>query len=110
MLGAELPEDQDQALAVLLDAATHFLMGGGVLSLQDWAAMDTRDRAVFVRAGRKVRAWQAAQTGLAAQGHLHALKVMADVDGGQAHDDAVMTAALARALQKPTEVVHGRPV
>ena len=89
---------------ILTEHARFFLQGGGQLALADWASLDELERAAFAAAGRRLRVEQAVRVGLAAQGDLAAMRVQAEVDGGQAHDEAALSAAV-RAAKAAT---HGR--
>lgn len=89
--GPDLP---GEARAVLVEHARMFLAAGGSLSLDDWGALYGAERAAFVAAGRELAVRQAVRIGEAAQGDLAALRVLAEIDGGQAHDDARLAIAV----------------
>lgn len=96
-----IPADHPDAMPLLVQGAHDALEGGVVLSLQDWAAMGFHERAAFTAAGRRLAIANALRVGLAASGESG--RVLGEVDGGQAHDDAL----LSRALRACAEVARG---
>ncbi len=97
-------DDQDsraKLAAVLTGHARYFLQAGGSISLQDWLSLDQAERAAFSAAGRTLQIEQAIRIGTAAQGDLAAMRVQAELDGGKAHDDSLLAAAV-RALAAAT--------
>lgn len=87
-------DDRTKLAGILTGHARHYLQGGGVLSLQDWLSLDQAERAAFAAAGRVLQVEQAIRIGQAARGDLAALRVQAELDGGKAHDDALLSAAV----------------
>ena len=66
----------------LVEGAEDFLRAGGSILLQDWAGFSPLEKEAAAVAGERLRAEQAALSGLSAQGH-HA-RVLAPADGGDA--------------------------
>lgn len=98
-------EDARATIAALLTGhARHFLQGGGSLSLRDWLDLDQPERAAFTAAGKALAVEQAIRIGQSAQGDLAALRVKAEIDGGQDHDRALLRTAVQAAAR---EVRHG---
>lgn len=93
--------------AVLVEHARMFLDGGGTLTLDDWAGLTGTERAAFVAAGRARAVEQAVRIGRASQGDLAALRVFAEVDGGQAHDDAALELATKQIARASQGAAHG---
>lgn len=84
----------DALRALLGEHARAFLLGGGHLSLAEWAGLHGLERAALTAAGRRLVVEQAVRVGTAAQGDLAALRVQAEVDGGEAHDAAMLRTAV----------------
>jgi hypothetical protein len=80
--------------AVLTEHARLFLQTGGSLSLQEWSDLSDVERAAFVAAGKALDVEQAIRIGQASRGDLAALRVQAEIDGGRAHDDALLSTAV----------------
>lgn len=94
---ADLPDTvRARAQAILVTHAELFLQAGGTLTLSDWAGLDDTERAAFVSAGKRREVDRALRYGNAARGKLDALRVLAEVDGGASHDDALLRDAVAR--------------
>lgn len=101
----------DEAVApalreLLVENARLFLVAGGTLSLGDWDLLDQAERAAFVAAGRAVAVEQAVRIGKAGQGPLGALRVQAEIDGGEAHDAARLEQAV-MGIVRESEASHG---
>lgn len=93
---ADLPDTvRAHAQAILVTHAELFLQAGGTLTLSDWAGLDDTERAAFVSAGKRREVDRALRYGNAARGNLDALRVLAEVDGGVAHDDELLRGAVA---------------
>lgn len=82
--------------AILTAHARLFLQAGGTLTLRDWADLDEPERAAFVSAGLALEVDRALRAATAAKDEQGALRVLAEVDGGEAHDDALLRDAVAR--------------
>lgn len=94
-------EERKALAAILTGHARHFLQGGGVVSMGDWLSLDTDERAALSAAGLSLAVEQAVRSGQAASGELGALKAHAQLDGGRAHDEALLRQSvnsIARAL------------
>ncbi len=104
---AEDHEGRAQLAAVLTGHASLYLQGGGALSLQDWLSLDQAERAAFAAAGKTLLVQQAMRIGQAARGDLAALRVHAELDGGKAHDDALLSAAVRSLATAAKGVTHG---
>jgi hypothetical protein len=88
-----------EARALLVEHARLFLAAGGTLSLVDWDQLDDdqlddAERCALAFAGRERDVKQAVRIGRASQGPLGALRVQAEIDGGEAHDEAQLGAAV----------------
>jgi len=94
--------------AVLVEHARLFLAAGGTLTLEDWADLTQPERAAFVAAGKALAVEQAVRVGKASQGELAALRVFAEVDGGEAHDAAALEVAVKQLARASREVPDGR--
>lgn len=104
------PEDEaerSKLAAILTGHARHYLQGGGSVSLQDWLSLDLAERAAFAAAGKSLQVEQAVRIGQAARGDLAALRVLAELDGGRAHDDALLSAAVRSLAKAAEEGRHG---
>lgn len=82
--------------AILVAHARYFLAAGGTLTLADWADLEDDERAAFVAAGKALEVERATRQATAASGELGQLRVQAELDGGAAHDDALLRDAVAR--------------
>lgn len=99
--------ERSQLAAVLTGHARHFLQGGGSVSLQDWLSLDQSERAAFAAAGKALHVEQAMRIGQAARGDLAALRVQAELDGGRAHDNALLSAAVRSLANAAKGATHG---
>lgn len=93
----DLPEDPEarrEARDLVRQHAELFLAGGGVISLAEWGELDPLERAALIHARRRLAVSDAVLIGRASQGDLAALEVYAELDGGEAHADACLEAAV----------------
>ena len=91
------PTDAEMAGAPwerLVAEAVAFRRAGGVVSLRDWAELQSCEREALVEAYRVVESERAAAIGYATQGIDQAAAVAAPADGGEAGKDLAMGRAL----------------
>lgn len=100
---AELGSDP-RVLTVLTGQAEAFLTAGGVVPPRSWLSLSEVERAALVAAGQRRQVAQAVRGGRASSGEV--LEVLAEVDGGVAHDDALM-ASVVRAIADRDRVRAG---
>ena len=87
----ELEDDQaEQLIAILVIHATKAIAAGVVLNLEGWAALDTRERAAWGTAARRVHVERACEFIAAQRDELRAAELYAEIDGGDVHDDIMM--------------------
>lgn len=109
------PTDADMAGAPwerLVAEAVAFRRGGGVVSLRDWAELQSCEREALVEAYRVVMSEQAAAIGYATLGVDAAAAVAAPADGGEAQKDLAMSRALRAVVdraQGSSAPAEGRP-
>jgi hypothetical protein len=77
-----------------LDKITRFMEAGGSPSWDEWDAMDLETQAAFVAVARIRRVEDAARNGLASSGPRGVLEVVAEIDGGEALEEALMRQAV----------------
>lgn len=97
------PPELDRLRQILAQEALNYLQAGGVVLPENWLMLSSLERAALTAAGRRLQVEQAVRIGQATQGDLAALRVRGEVDGGLAHDDAALQAAvkgLARARRE----------
>lgn len=83
-------EERGQARALLVQAARSFLLGGGWLTLDDWAGLCWDERAAAAAAGDALRREFAVMSGAAARSELEAADVIAPVDGGAQLEETLL--------------------
>ena len=71
-----------------------FRDAGGVPSWSEWQAMDVGTKAAFVAVGRQRRVEDAIRIGRATSGPRGVLEVVAEIDNGNALEDALLQAAV----------------
>lgn len=76
--------------------ATLMLEAGVRPTMGEWLSLSTDDRAALAAAGRELWLRRARTLALASGGDLDALRHTAELDAGEAHDDAVTSRVLAR--------------
>ena len=77
--------------------AKQFLDAGGVLLWSDWKGMTPAERAAFVAAENRRRVEQAMRIGTASTGPRGVLQTAAELDGGQALEEAMLQKAVSDA-------------
>jgi hypothetical protein len=109
-IGLELahatPEELAAASPVLTAAAEGYLWAGGAVDARLWESCRPEERAALIAAGRRVAAIKAAWVGRASQGEIATAEVLAEVDGGEEHDELQLRAGMAglrRALEARRE-------
>lgn len=88
------PEQEEAVLGVMVAKAEDATWAGVSLSAADWSEASDIERAAWVKAGRRVAAIRAAWAGRAAQGSRGTLEVLAEIDGGEAHDENLLAATV----------------
>lgn len=91
---AGLSTSNPEALKHLTAYACTMLKARVRLSAEFWAEQDGTEQAALLAAGQILDVRQARRFGLCAQGGLDALKVEAELDGGAAHDEALLEFAV----------------
>ncbi len=98
---------RSELVALLTRYASHFLEGGGSFSLSEWADLYACERVALASAGKARAVKQALRVGQAAQGSLEALRVKAEIDGGESHDDEAIRATVI-GVQQGLKGLRGR--
>lgn len=93
--GELAPQFKAQLRQLLRETASNYLTAGGQVTPSLWLNLDRTERAALTAAGLRLNVDQAIRIGTAAQGDLAALRVRAEIDGGEAHDNAMLRAAVA---------------
>lgn len=76
-------------LPLLVGFAEQFLLAGGVITLEDLAGLSKLELTALAAAGRRLRAEDATQKGIAAAGVLGAAEVLSEIDGGATRDQVL---------------------
>ena len=84
------PEQLEALQAVLVTVAAQAIAGGVSLRLEEWAALDTLERAAWTVAHRRAQVQAMCELVAAQRDELRAAELYAEVDGGQVHDDIMM--------------------
>lgn len=101
---AELEPEQIETLrAVLVNVASQAISGGVSLRLEEWASLDTLERAAWTVAHRRAQVQAICELVAAQRDELRAAELYAEVDGGQVHDDLMMD----RVMQVAMLSMHG---
>ena len=80
-----------------LAQVARFLDAGGVVQWADWQAMGVETQAAFVVVARRSRVEHAIRIGRATTGPNGVLEVMAELDDGDALEDALLRQAVTNA-------------
>ena len=84
------PQQLEELQAVLVTAAGQAIAGGVSLRLEEWAALDTLERAAWTVARRRAHVQNVCEFVAAQRDELRAAELYSQVDGGQVHDDIMM--------------------
>ena len=97
-------QETKRLIPVLVEAARHFLVSGGVVSLQEYCELSRVERVAMSAAGKRRDVEQAIRVARASQGESGIAIVTAEVDGGDAHDSMMLEAAVAAIAKQKYEV------
>ena len=97
-------ENTKQLLPLLVEAAGHFLGSGGVVSLQEYCELSRVERVAMSAAGKRRDVELAVRAAKASQGDAGLALVAAEVDGGEAHDEMMLAAAVSAIAKRKYEV------
>ena len=93
-----------QLIPVLVETARHFLVSGGVVSLQEYCELTRVERVAMSAAGKRRDVELAVRAAKASQGEAGLALVAAEVDGGEAHDEMMLAAAVSAIAKRKYEV------
>lgn len=83
-------QTRETMLGLLSEYCLRMLQAGVQLSRLEWEALGEIERSAFASAGNQHRIKQALRIGEANQGHLGRAKVIAEMDGGELLEEAIL--------------------